>query len=102
MQLGLSLKREFQDGFRGPGYDRQSFAVLLEDHWVAFIRGSACGVGIMRIVIPGGSGQVGSLLARSLVANGHDVVVLSRNGRNKPWKVVKWDGETVGVWAREI
>jgi uncharacterized protein (TIGR01777 family) len=56
----------------------------------------------MKIVIPGGSGQVGSLLARSFIADGHDVVVLSRNPRNEPWKVVQWDGETVGDWAMEI
>lgn len=32
----------------------------------------------MKIVIPGGTGQVGTLLARQLVADGHEVVVLSR------------------------
>ena len=56
----------------------------------------------MKIVIPGGSGQVGTLLARAFVADGHNVVVLSRNPRNAPWQVVGWDGETVGDWAEEI
>jgi uncharacterized protein len=56
----------------------------------------------MKIIIPGGSGQVGTLLARDFVANGHDVVVLSRNPREAPWRVVRWDGETVGAWAAEI
>ena len=56
----------------------------------------------MKIVIPGGSGQVGSLLARAFVADDHDVVVLSRHPSNAPWRVVEWDGETVGDWAREI
>jgi len=32
----------------------------------------------MKIVIPGGSGQVGQILARDLVSDGHEVVVLSR------------------------
>ena len=32
----------------------------------------------MKVVIPGGSGQVGTILARCFHANGHDVVVLSR------------------------
>ena len=34
--------------------------------------------GEMKIVIPGGSGQVGTILARAFHADGHDVVVLSR------------------------
>ncbi|HEX8320626.1 MAG TPA: NAD-dependent epimerase/dehydratase family protein [Longimicrobium sp.] len=33
----------------------------------------------MKIVLPGGSGQVGTLLARAFVADGHEVVVLSRD-----------------------
>jgi uncharacterized protein len=32
----------------------------------------------MKVVIPGGSGQVGAILARALHADGHDVVVLTR------------------------
>src|ERR1700758_4789224 len=56
----------------------------------------------MKIVIPGGSGQVGLLLARTFMADGHDVVVLSRNPRNAPCPVVAWDGQTGGDWAREI
>lgn len=32
----------------------------------------------MKIVIPGGTGQVGTLLAGALTADGHEVVVLSR------------------------
>jgi uncharacterized protein (TIGR01777 family) len=56
----------------------------------------------MKVVIPGGSGQVGTLLARSLVGDGHEVVVLSRNPGKAPWRVVGWDAETVGDWAAEI
>jgi len=56
----------------------------------------------MKIVIPGGSGQVGSLLARAFLADGHEVVVLSRHLRNAPWRAVRWDGETLGDWAREV
>ena len=37
----------------------------------------------MKIVIPGGSGQIGCLLARALVALDHEVVVLSRKSRQK-------------------
>jgi len=56
----------------------------------------------MKFVIPGGTGQVGTLLARAFVADGHDVVVLSRNPANAPWRVVRWDAETVGDWSAEI
>src|SRR4051812_6557656 len=38
----------------------------------------------MKFVMPGGSGQVGSLLARALSADGHEVVVLSRHPKQAP------------------
>jgi uncharacterized protein len=56
----------------------------------------------MKFVIPGGTGQVGTLLARAFVADGHDVVVLSRNPVKVPWRVVRWDAETIGDWRAEI
>jgi hypothetical protein len=57
----------------------------------------------MKIVIPGGSGQVGTILARAFQQRGDEVVVLSRTQSNAlPWRVVKWDGETLGAWAAEI
>jgi uncharacterized protein (TIGR01777 family) len=56
----------------------------------------------MKIVIPGGSGQVGAVLARAFVDDGHDVVVLSRSSQNENWKTVAWDAEAIGPWADEI
>lgn len=56
----------------------------------------------MKIVIPGGSGQVGTILARAFHGDGHDVVVLSRRMPNCSWRVVEWDGATIGAWLREI
>jgi uncharacterized protein (TIGR01777 family) len=56
----------------------------------------------MKIVIPGGTGQVGTLLARAFVADGHEVVVLSRNPGKGPWRSVPWDATTVGAWATDI
>jgi uncharacterized protein (TIGR01777 family) len=57
----------------------------------------------MKIVIPGGSGQVGTILARAFHRDGDDVVVLSRDpGTRRPWRVVEWDGATLGAWQREI
>ena len=56
----------------------------------------------MKIVIPGGSGQVGTILARAFHGGGHDIAVLSRQPQRSPWRVVAWDGATVGNWQREI
>jgi hypothetical protein len=57
----------------------------------------------MKIVIPGGTGQVGTLLARAFAKEGHDVVVLSR-GQTKAdsWRVVPWDAASLGIWANEL
>lgn len=46
----------------------------------------------MKILIPGGSGQVGRLLARHFHAIGHDVTVLSRHPEATPWRTVFWTG----------
>lgn len=56
----------------------------------------------MKIVIPGGSGQVGTILARALHGDGHTVVVLSRQREVRPWRVVAWDGATLGPWTTEV
>jgi len=64
-------------------------------------RSLGAGKDAMKIVIPGGSGQVGSLLARALRANGHDVVVLCRGGASDERRV-QWDGRTLGAWVSEI
>ncbi|MEW9556119.1 TIGR01777 family oxidoreductase [Nonomuraea sp. NPDC050783] len=54
----------------------------------------------MKIVIPGGTGQVGAVLDRALTAAGHDVVILTRRPARE--RDVRWDGETLGPWAEEI
>ncbi|MCX5383969.1 TIGR01777 family oxidoreductase [Streptomyces sp. NBC_00083] len=54
----------------------------------------------MKIVIPGGTGQVGSILDRALTAAGHDVVILTRRPRGP--REVAWDGETTGAWTEVI
>ncbi len=56
----------------------------------------------MKIVLPGGSGQVGTVLARGFQADGHDVVVLSRQPRPTPWRTVEWDARTSGSWTSEL
>jgi uncharacterized protein (TIGR01777 family) len=57
---------------------------------------------LRRVVLAGGSGQVGTLLARHFHSQGAAVVVLSRAKRPAPWRVVAWDGARHGVWAREL
>lgn len=56
----------------------------------------------MKIVIPGGSGYVGTVLARALHKLQHEVVVLSRRPGTMPWRTVSWDGETLGDWTQEF
>ncbi len=56
----------------------------------------------MKIIIPGGSGQVGTLLARAFIKDGHNVTVLSRNPEPCDWKTIKWDGKTLGEWTEEL
>jgi hypothetical protein len=55
----------------------------------------------MKIVIPGGSGQIGQMLARGFVSAGHDVVILSRAAATTG-RTVAWDGRSVGAWGKEI
>ncbi|GES32295.1 DUF1731 domain-containing protein [Streptomyces angustmyceticus] len=54
----------------------------------------------MKIVIPGGTGQVGGILNRALSAAGHEVVVLTR----RPVRdgEVRWDGATRGAWEAAV
>src|SRR5579864_2796874 len=56
----------------------------------------------LRIVLPGGSGQVGTILARHFHSQGHGVVVLARRVAPAPWKVVAWDAVTTGRWCDEL
>jgi uncharacterized protein (TIGR01777 family) len=56
----------------------------------------------MKIVIPGGTGQIGTTLAETFVADGHKVVVLSRSPARSDLRIEKWDGKTLGQWATEI
>ncbi|MEO7453581.1 MAG: DUF1731 domain-containing protein [Fimbriimonadales bacterium] len=50
----------------------------------------------MKIVIPGGSGHVGSALRRFFLQGGHGVWVLSRSDGSG------WDGKTLGDWVTAL
>ncbi|MBN2470370.1 MAG: TIGR01777 family oxidoreductase [Anaerolineae bacterium] len=61
----------------------------------------------MRVVITGGSGLIGRGLVRSLSADGHESIILSRspgNVLNLPAgaEAVYWDGETTEGWGRYV
>ena len=56
----------------------------------------------MKVVIPGGTGQIGRILSRALISGGHDVVALSRSSKQSFCRTVLWDSETIGAWASEI
>ncbi|MFN8006924.1 MAG: TIGR01777 family oxidoreductase [Terriglobia bacterium] len=56
----------------------------------------------MKIVIPGGTGQVGRLLARAFTRDHHEVVTLGRTRKPEAWRVVKWDPCAVTNWAGEL
>ncbi len=60
----------------------------------------------MRILIPGGSGFLGGLLAKEWAAEGHDVVVLSRHPdrartAHPSVRLLAWDGRSAAGWGKE-
>ena len=57
----------------------------------------------MKVLIPGGSGQIGQLLARSFKGNGHEVVILTRSPKpSLLGREVFWDAKTLGAWTSEV
>jgi uncharacterized protein len=56
----------------------------------------------MKIILAGGTGQVGTILARHFHRDGHGVIVLSRSVQVAPWRVVPWDGVRLGPWRDEL
>jgi uncharacterized protein len=58
----------------------------------------------VKIVIPGGSGQVGAVLTRDFQIAGHEVVILGRGMEAviHGARQVQWDAKTLGAWSQEI
>jgi uncharacterized protein (TIGR01777 family) len=57
----------------------------------------------MRIVIPGGSGQVGQMLARHFHQQGNSVAIFSRRPLNSSWRSIRWNGRDLDrAWINEI
>lgn len=56
----------------------------------------------MRVVITGGSGQLGTLLAEALHGRGDEVVVVSRNPQPAPWHTIAWDALRFAVDGADV
>ena len=56
----------------------------------------------LRIVIPGGSGHVGHMLARFFQDRGHRVTILTRGPYTANWQTVHWDGISLGPWVEAL
>jgi uncharacterized protein (TIGR01777 family) len=56
----------------------------------------------LRIVIPGGSGLLGHILARYLQDRGHHVTILTRGPYTANWQTVHWDGKQAGPWVESL
>lgn len=56
----------------------------------------------MKIIIPGGSGQVGTILAKAFEKDGYEVIILSRSANGLRFKTVQWDAKNLGDWADEF
>lgn len=58
-----------------------------------------------KIVLAGGTGNLGKLLTPAFVKMGYAVVILSRSAHSLPDKnvtVVEWDGATLGAWQEAL
>jgi uncharacterized protein (TIGR01777 family) len=68
----------------------------------------------VKIIVAGGTGQVGQILVPYFASAGHEIVVLARNPDPRPEiscasatsgrdsRLVGWDGKTLGPWSSEI
>lgn len=56
----------------------------------------------MRIVITGGTGQLGEILARHFHAEGFEVATVARHVRPAAWSTIPWDGRHAGEWIKVI
>ncbi len=56
----------------------------------------------LRIVLIGGSGHVGTLLAGHFHQPGNDVCGLARTTFSAPWRVLAWDGLQHGEWVKAL
>ncbi len=57
----------------------------------------------MKIAIMGGTGQVGTILARAFHKNGHEVIVFGRQSpKPEPWRTEQWNPANLSVWSKKL
>jgi uncharacterized protein (TIGR01777 family) len=57
----------------------------------------------LKVIIPGGTGSIGTVLARHFHAAGDEVTVIARSAApSAPWRTIAWDGATLGPWTDAI
>lgn len=55
----------------------------------------------MKVILAGGTGQIGKILSDHFKANGHQVIILSRSKHSEDG-FIAWDGQSLGEWAKSI
>jgi uncharacterized protein (TIGR01777 family) len=57
-----------------------------------------------KLILAGGRGFLGSVLSDYFTAKGMEVIILTRelNQRGDGIRAVRWDGETLGKWVKEL
>jgi len=56
----------------------------------------------LRIVIPGGTGHLGQMLAQHFHSRGQGVTVIARTPVGGPWRVAAWNGHGLDHWVKEL
>lgn len=56
----------------------------------------------LQIVITGGTGQIGHLLARHFHEQGHAVTAIARHPKPAEWPVIAWNATDLGPWTQAL
>ncbi|HSZ63717.1 MAG TPA: TIGR01777 family oxidoreductase [Terriglobales bacterium] len=57
----------------------------------------------MKIAILGGTGQVGTILARAFHKDGHETIVFGRRPpKPAPWRTEQWNPANVDIWSKKL
>jgi uncharacterized protein (TIGR01777 family) len=57
----------------------------------------------MKLILPGGTGLIGTMLANAFARDGHEVTVLGRRpAPTTRWRAIAWTPTALGAWATEL